>query len=133
MARNNSNEVTGWLGWAYFSGFLMIVMGILQMITGFTALLNDRYYLVSEENLVVFDFTTWGWVHLLLGLVVMMAGTAVFSGKVWGRVVGVMLAVLGVIFHFTFVSAYPIWSIIAIVVNVLIIYALTVHGDEAAL
>lgn len=131
MARNNGNEVTGWVGWVYFSGLLMIVMGVLEMIAGFTALLNDTYYLVRNESLVVFDYTTWGWVHLLLGLVVMLAGSAVVSGQAWGRVVAVFLAMLSIVANFTFLSAYPLWSLIAITVNVLIIYALTVHGNEA--
>ena len=133
MASNNGNEYTGWLGWIYFAGFLMMVVGVLQMINGFTALLSDTYFLVRDTQLVVFDYTTWGWTHLLLGLVVLMAGTAVISGQVWGRVVGVMLAMLGIVAHFAFMQAYPIWSVIAIVIDVLIIYALTVHGREARL
>lgn len=127
---NNNREVTGWAGWVYFAGFMMVIAGIFQMIAGLAALLNDKYYLVRGEDLVVFDFTTWGWIHLVLGLVVMMAGTAVVSGHLWGRVVAVFLAALSIIVNFVFLSAYPIWSVIVIVVDVLIIYSLTVHGAE---
>lgn len=130
MAKNNGNEVSGWVGWIYFAGFLMLVMGILQAIAGFTALLNDKYYLVHSQGLAVFNFTTWGWIHLILGIVVLMAGTAVLSGHVWGRVVAVLLAMLSLVANFVFIAAYPLWSIIAIVIDVLIIYALTVHGSE---
>lgn len=131
MARNNTTEPTGWVGWIYFAGIMMIIAGIFAMISGFTALLNDTYYLVRNDNLVVFDFTTWGWIHLILGLVVLMAGMSVMSGHLWGRIVAVFLATLGIIVHFAFMAAFPLWSIIGIIVNVLVIYALTVHGDEA--
>jgi hypothetical protein len=131
MPNNNNNQVTGWVGWIYFAGFMMMVMGLLQMVSGFTALLNDTYFLVRNESLVVFDYTTWGWIHLGLGLIVLMAGTAVVSGQMWGRIVAVFVAMLSILAHFAFVSAYPIWSIIAIVIDILIIYAVTVHGNEA--
>lgn len=130
MVRNNGNDVTGWAGWIYFAGFLMIVMGILQSIAGLTALLKNSYFLVRNDALVVFDYTTWGWIHLLLGIVILMAGTAVINGRTWGRVVAVILAIVSVIANFVFIQAYPIWSIIAITIDILIIYAITVHGTE---
>lgn len=128
---NGTNQVTGWVGWVYFAGFLMMVSGLFHMIAGFTALLNSEYYLVTSESLLVFDFTTWGWVHLLMGLVVMLAGTAVLNGQMWARVIGVLMAVVAMLASFTFMAAYPFWAITFMVVNVLIIYALTVHGAEA--
>ncbi len=131
MATNGNNEVTGWVGWIYFAGFLMLIMGVLQIISGLAALLNDTYFLVRNSNLVVFDFTQWGWIMLTLGLVVSMAGSAVVNGRTWGRVVGVLLAGLSLVANFTFVAAYPIWSIMVMVVDILIIYALLVHGNEA--
>ena len=127
----NNRQVTGWVGWVYFAGFMMVIMGILQMISGLTALLNDKFFLVNQERLIAFDFTTWGWIQLVMGLIVMMAGSAVVSGQMWGRVIGVILAVLSIIANFAFIAAYPIWSGIVIAVDVLIIYALTVHGSEA--
>lgn len=130
MANNQDREVTGWVGWIYFAGFMMFIAGIFQMIAGLTALLDKTYYAVGEKSLVVFNFATWGWIHLLLGLVVLLAGMAVLSGHFWGRVVAVFLAMFAIVVNFAFVAAYPIWSIIAIVVNALIIYALTVHGSE---
>lgn len=130
MAKNNSNQVTGWVGWIYFAGFMMLITGILQMIAGLTALLNDKFYVVTEQNILAFNFTTWGWIHLLVGLIVMLAGTAVIAGSLWGRIVAVFLATLSIIANFAFISSYPIWSTIVIVIDVLIIYALTVHGSE---
>lgn len=130
MARNNGNDISGWVGWVYFAGFLMVVMGILQAIAGLTALLRNTYFLVGKSSLVVFNYTTWGWIHLILGIVILMAGTAVINGRFWGRLVAIFLAMISLIANFVFIAAYPWWSIIAIVIDVLIIYALTVHGNE---
>jgi len=130
MATNSQKEVTGWVGWVYFAGFMMVVMGIFQTIAGLTALLNDKFYVVSENSLAVFNFTAWGWIHLILGIIVLSAGSAIIGGHAWGRVVGVVLATLSLLANFLFITAYPIWSIVVMVIDVLIIYALTVHGSE---
>jgi hypothetical protein len=130
MARN-SNEVTGWVGWVYFAGFMMVILGIFQSIAGLTALLNDQFYVKLQSHLLVFDYTRWGWIHLLFGILVIVAGTNLFSGRTWARAVAVLLVTANLIAQFAFVSAYPVWSIIMMIVDVLIIYALTVHGGEA--
>lgn len=130
MAKNN-NEVTGWVGWAYFAGIMMCIVGIFQAIAGFVALLSPTYYLVGERALVTFNYTTWGWIHLVLGLVLVVAGSSVMRGGLFGRVIGVVLAALSMIANFIFIAAYPVWSIVMIIVSGLVIYALTVHGSEA--
>lgn len=127
---NGKNDVSGWVGWVYFAGILMIILGVFQAIAGFTALLSPDYYVAGERALVTFSYTTWGWIHLLLGAIVASAGVAVINGSTWGRVVGVVLATLSAIANFMFIGAYPIWALIAITVDVLIIYALTVHGGD---
>lgn len=126
-----NSEVTGWVGWVYFAGIMMVVLGVLQMIAGITALFNDSFYAVTENYLVTVDFTQWGWVHLVLGFLIAAAGVAVSAGATWGRVVAVLLAASNIIVLFGFVWAYPVWVIIMLTVNVLVIYALVVHGDEA--
>jgi hypothetical protein len=131
MATGNNNEVTGWVGWIYFAGFMMIMLGIFQSIAGLTALLNDKFYVATTSHLVAFDVTTWGWIQLLLGIIVISAGMSLFSGRMWARVVGVLLASTNLVTQFAFVNAYPVWSIIMMTVDVMIIYALTVHGGEA--
>lgn len=131
MADKSNNTVTGWVGWVYFAGILMVMLGLFQAIAGLVALLNDEFYLVTERSLVAFDFTTWGWIHLLLGITIAAAGAAVVNGRSWGRVIAVILAALSALVHFAFVPAYPIWSIASIVLSVVLIYALVVHGSEA--
>lgn len=130
MATNNNN-VSGWVGWVYFAGFMMLITGVLQMISGLVGLLNNKFYLAANGHLLVFNYVTWGWVELLLGLFVLLAGSAVLNGHMWGRVVAVILAVSSFVANFAFVSVYPVWSVIVMIVNVLIIYAITVHGSEA--
>jgi len=125
-----NNQPTGWVGWGFFAGFMMVVMGVMQSISGLTALLNDDWLLVTQRSLLVFDFTTWGWVHLLLGVVVLAAGFSVLHGAVWARTVGVLLAGISLVANLAYVNTYPIWSIVIMIVDVLVIYALTVHGAE---
>ncbi len=133
MAVNNSNNVSGWVGWIYFAAFMLIAIGFFQTILGFTALLNDEWLVSVGGTLLLLDYTTWGWVHLILGIVSMVAGTGLFNGSTWARVIAIILVLFNFLAQFAFVSVYPIWSIIIMVVDVLILYALTVHGREPAL
>jgi hypothetical protein len=122
---------TGWVGWIGFAGVIMIMAGIFQATAGLVALVNDDVYVVVSDQLALtLDYTQWGWVHLILGAIVAAAGFAVFSGRVWARAVGVLLAALSAFAHLLFISAYPFWSLIVIGMDVLVIYALCVHGGE---
>jgi hypothetical protein len=127
----SSAEPTAWVGWIVFAAVMMIMVGILHAIEGFVALFKDSYYLVSKSGLLfTVDYTAWGWIHLIAGLLVAGAGAALFTGRMWARVIGVGIAVLSLLVNFAFIQAYPIWSTVMIAVDVLIIYALTVHGRE---
>src|SRR5436190_23449520 len=108
MANNNQKKVTGWVGWVFFAGYIMITVGFWQMIAGLTALLNDQYYLLTSNSLAVFDITTWGWIHLVLGLFVILAGMSILNGHLWGRVVAIFMAMISIIANFTELSSYPI-------------------------
>jgi hypothetical protein len=125
------HQATGWVGWIYFAGIMMMLAGIFQAIAGLVALFQDEIYYVGVNNLLVFDYTGWGWTHLIIGLVLFFSSLSVMAGGMWGRVLGVFLAGLSAIANFGFLAAYPIWSTIIIVVDVFIIYALIVHGHEA--
>lgn len=130
MAQNNKPTVTGWVGWSYFAAFMMVLIGMFQIILGLTALLNDTFLTSFQGHLIVLDYTTWGWIHLLFGILILVAGTSLFHGSRWARIVAIILVTLNLLGQFAFVSVYPIWSIIMMVIDVLVIYALTVHGDE---
>ena len=133
MVQNNKPVRSGWVGWVYFAAFMLVLTGFFQIIVGLTALLNDTYFVAVKSTLLVLDFTTWGWVHLGFGVITLLAGMSLFNGSTWARVVAILLAVLNLLTQFAFVSVYPVWSIIMMVVDVLVIYALTVHGGEARL
>jgi hypothetical protein len=131
MAGNTNNrEVTGWVGWIAFAGGMLILAGIFQFIIGLTALLNQNYFVATSESVLLFNLATWGWLHMLLGILLGLTGASLFSGNVAGRTVAVILAGLSAVANLTFLGAYPFWSIIMITVDILIIYALTVHGGE---
>jgi uncharacterized membrane protein len=86
---------------------------------------------VGKNGLAVnVDYTAWGWVHLLLGVVVALAGLALMVGQMWARVLGVVLALASAIVNIGFLAAYPVWSAMIIAIDVLVIYAIIVHGRE---
>jgi hypothetical protein len=124
-------NMSGWVGWVGFAGVMMVLLGTFHIIDGLIALFRDEYFLVGRSGLAVnVDFTTWGWVHLIGGVLLIAAGIGVFSGQVWARSVGVLLAMISAVVNIGFLSAYPIWSAIMILVDILVIWALMVHGGE---
>ena len=121
---------SGWSGWIGFAGTMMIMLGAFHAIAGLVALFEEDYFLVTQSGLVVSaDFTTWGWTHLIVGALVAVAGGALFAGATWARVVAIVIAMLSAIVNLAFLSAYPLWSAIMIAVDILIIHAVTTHGD----
>ncbi|MFI5270494.1 MAG: hypothetical protein ACHQT9_00420 [Candidatus Saccharimonadales bacterium] len=123
-------HLSGWTGWAIFAGFMLILGGIFQGIAGLTALIRPTWYAVTANHLLVFNYKAWGWIDLIIGLILILAGFQILQGSVWARVLGVFLAVLSAVGALASISAYPIWSVIVIAVDVLVIYALSVHGAE---
>jgi hypothetical protein len=124
-------RTSAWVGWIAFAGMIMTMLGTFHIIQGLVALFNDDYYLVGKSGLVVnVDFTTWGWVQLIGGLIVLAAGLCVFAGQVWARSVGVIVALVSAVVNLGFLAAYPLWSMMMIALDVVVILALTVHGSE---
>jgi hypothetical protein len=122
---------TAWVGWIMFASTMMIVIGLFHAIQGLVAIFKDDYFLVADSGLVVtLDYTAWGWLHLLGGLLVAFAGVSLYSGRMWARVVGIALAVISALLNFAMIAAYPLWSMIIIALDVFVILALTVHGRE---
>jgi len=129
MAVQN-NTPSGWVGWAYFAAFMVMFLGIFEAMAGLAAIFKDNFYLVTQTHLLVFNFTTWGWINLILGIIIFLAGLELLRGAMWARIVALFLAVLSLVANAGFIDAYPIWSILMMIVDVLVIYALTVHGSE---
>jgi len=124
---------TAWLGVVLFGGIMLLMVGGFQCIQGFVAIFREDYYLTGPNGLVLeVDYTAWGWTHVLISLVAVAAGIGVMAGQIWARVLGIVIAVISALVNVAFLSAYPIWSAIVIAMDVLVIYALAVHGREAA-
>ncbi|GGQ48899.1 DUF7144 family membrane protein [Couchioplanes azureus] len=127
----SGREATAWVGFVFFGAIMLLMMGSFQAIEGFVALFKDGYYLVAEEGLVLtVDYTAWGWTHLFLGLIAIAVGIGILLGQMWARVLGITIAVLSALANIAFLPAYPVWCTIVIAMDVLIIYALAVHGRE---
>ncbi len=125
------NEASGWaIGWTGFAGIMMVMGGFWWIMSGIVALANDTFYVVGQEYIFQFDVSTWGWIHLLFGIVMLLAGFYLFTGAVWARTVGVIVAVLMALAAFAWLPWYPVWAILFIVVSVFVIWALTAHGTD---
>ena len=130
-SRWSGRASSAWAGWVVFAGVLMVLVGAYQAIVGLVALFDDGYYVVRPEGLVVnVDYTVWGWVHLLLGLLAFFAGFGVLSGQTWARAVGIIIAGVAAVVNFAFIAAFPVWATILITMDILVIYALAAHGRE---
>jgi len=121
------------VGMTALAGILMVMLGGWWIIAGIVALANESFYVVGQEYIFQFDVTTWGWIHLILGIVVLLAGIALFSGAVWARTVGVILAVISGLIAFAWLPWYPVWAILFVTLSVFTIWALTAHGRDIAM
>ncbi|MEV3930509.1 MULTISPECIES: hypothetical protein [unclassified Streptomyces] len=122
-------------GRAVFAGVMMIFGGAMALFEGISALAKDDLFVSTDNYVFQFSLTGWGWVHLILGIVVVVAGCAVlFSGALWARGVGVVLAGLLALANFLWLPYYPLWSIVLIAINVFVIWALcsAPHQDARA-
>ncbi len=130
-AYGDDPDPTAWTGWVVFAAFMMIMVGSFQAIEGLVALFDDGWYHVTQNGLLVqADYTAWGWTHLLLGALLIVAGVGVLAGNTLARLVAIALAGLSALVNLAFIEAYPIWAVIIITIDVLVIYALVVHGRE---
>ena len=128
-----SNEYSSWaVGWAAFAGIMLMMTGFFHVLSGLVAIFDDTFYVVGREYIFEFDVTTWGWTHLIWGLIVVAAGFGIFSGNVLARTLGVFAAGLSMLVNFTWLPYYPVWSALMIAIAVAVIWALTVHGRDIA-
>ena len=108
-----------------------MVSGIFSAVQGLVALIGpSTYYVVTEESLWLLDVTGWGWWNLIIGLLLVLIAVALLAGQTWARVIAVILVILSAVGQLLLIPAQPWWSLIVIAVDVLIIYALIVHGRE---
>jgi hypothetical protein len=128
--RNRRSEHPWAIGFVFYAGIMLIMVGIFGAIQGLAAIFEDAFYVVSPNYVFEFDVTAWGWIHLLVGLLAVAAGFFLFYGHLWARIVGIAAAVLSAIANFAFIPYYPVWSVLIIALDVAVIWALAFHGGE---
>jgi hypothetical protein len=129
--RTGAPQATGWVGWVAFGAAMMMMLGIFNAINGLAAIFSDDIFVTGEQGALVLDLTAWGWIHLLLGLAVAGTGLALMTGATWARIVGATLVMINMVTQLAFLPAYPFWSILIITLDVLVLWAIIVHGEEA--
>ena len=131
-AGRSAEPVSGWaVGGVFFAGIVMSVIGVFEAITGLAAILENEFFVVSQNYSFEVDVTAWGWIHLILGIVVALAGFYVISGRSWARIVGITLAILAAVANFFFIPYYPFWSLLIIALSIWVIWSLTRTFERA--
>ncbi|HEX3210984.1 MAG TPA: hypothetical protein VH016_00330, partial [Actinomycetota bacterium] len=131
QSTSRAKDTSGWAaGFTMFAAVMMIMVGVFQAIQGLIGIFENEFYVPTRNYLFQFDATSWGWTHLLLGLLVAFAGYGLMSGKTWARTVAIFLAVLSAIANFAFIPYYPFWSLLIITLDVFVIWAIAAHGGE---
>ncbi|MEN0070277.1 MAG: hypothetical protein AAGC63_04630, partial [Propionicimonas sp.] len=104
--QGSTRQAVTW-GLAAAAGFLLAMVGGFQILQGISALVHDELYLVGVRYVFQFDLTTWGWIHLILGLVAVATGIGLLFGQTWARILGIVIAILSSIANFAFLPVYP--------------------------
>jgi hypothetical protein len=121
-----------WIGWVLFAGLMAIMAGAIQALVGFGALFADDVFLVASDKLVVpVNYTAWGVAHVVIGLVFVVVGYGIITGRAWSRGAGIVLGLTSAVLNLLFITAYPAWSLLVIAFDVVTLYALAVHGRTA--
>jgi vacuolar-type H+-ATPase subunit I/STV1 len=129
--RKVPGEQTAWVGWVVFGAVVMVLLGVYHLVAGLVALFRQSYFVAPHRDLLVsVSYDAWGWVHLIGGVVVMAAGVGLLTGATWARVVGVIVAMASAILNLAFLAASPVWAVMMIAMDVIVIYAITAHGSE---
>jgi hypothetical protein len=119
-------------GIARFGAVIMILVGAYQAATGVVALVGDEFFVTTRKYVFQLDTTTWGWVHIAIGALIVLAGCGVLASQTWGVVVGVVFCVLSAVTNFAFIPYYPVWSLLVIALDVLVIWALLSYRASSA-
>jgi hypothetical protein len=131
LPTGNEPGTSAWVGWIAFAGFVMALLGSFHVVQGLVAVINDHYYVLPRSRLLVStSYSAWGWVHIIAGAIVLVAGVCVLAGQIWARAVGTLLALVSAVLNIAFLGAAPLWSVTMIALDVVVIMALTVHGSE---
>jgi hypothetical protein len=109
---------------------MMLMIGSFHAIAGLVGIVDDEFYVATRNYVFEFDATQWGWIHLIVGIVVAVSGAYLFTGAVLARTVGVIMALVSAVTGFAWIPWYPIWGITVVALAVSVIWALTAHGRD---
>src|SRR4051794_4920459 len=131
VARHGNDEPTGWIAWILFGGLMLVLLGGAHITIGSLALIRPEALEGSRSDLLLdVDLTALGWIHIVLGVVLMVAGAGLMLGQVWARVIAIVLACVAFLITSAYVSVYPIWSVVSIGLCAIVLYATVAHGGE---
>ena len=127
----NSKSMAGWIG---FAGILMLIIGSIDFFQGLIALIEDEYYVVTASGFLVVDLTGWGWIMMIWGVLLVLAGLGLLSAQGWARWFAIVVVSLNFIAQLGFLgnSQYPLWSLTVMALNIIVLYALTARWSESA-
>ena len=127
---NGKSSMAGWIG---FAGIVMLILGGIDFFQGLIALFDDQYYVVTASGFLVVDLTTWGWIMLFWGVLLVLAGLALTAGQGWARWFTIVVVSLNIFAHLGFLgnSQYPIWTLTAMALNIVVLFALTARWNES--
>jgi hypothetical protein len=124
---------TAWTGWITFAAWIMVIIGTLDFFQGLIAVIRDQYYVLTPNQIIVFDVTTWGWITLIWGIIVVFAGLSLLAGAGWARWFAIVVASLNFVEQLGFVGSaqYPLWALTVLGLTAVVLYALIVRWDDA--
>jgi hypothetical protein len=120
-----------WAGFVVFAGTMLLVIGGINIFQGFIALFDDEHLVITPDNLIVVDTTAWGWVLLIAGLLMVAAGLGLLLAQTWARITAIVLVIVHAIIQIAWLGAYPVWSLLMIALDVVVLYALTAGWSAA--
>lgn len=119
-------------GWVYFAGAMSLLLAVFNIAYGIAALVNDEWVVFAGNRILLLDLTALGWTFLVIGVVQLLVGFGIMAGALWAQVVAIAGAFLSAVVSMAWLSVYPVWSLLIIALDVLVIYGLIAHGDEVA-
>jgi uncharacterized membrane protein (DUF2068 family) len=126
----NEKSMAGWIG---FAGIVLLIVGFIDVFQGLIAVIEDDYYVVTKSGFLAVDLTTWGWVMMIWGVLLVVAGLGLGAGQTWARWFAIVVVSLNIFAQLGFLgnSQYPLWALTALALNVVVLYALTARWSES--
>ena len=132
MATTHNDAASGWVGWIGFASFMLLFTGLFHVIEGIADLARQQVFVHTSDsgNVWILNYHKWGWINIIGGILLVSAGASLIKGGVWGRIFTCFVVVLSMLAAISQIPIYPIWSIVILIIDSLVLYAVTLHGSE---